>query len=125
VQMRIIVFLDLNCSKHPTDVPLRRHKGTLRQTSLSRGTPCAFLKVLAHFLNNSNQLHKFLFLHLRQIAPTEITAIIKSFTILGDCRKKAECQSKESKEKVKILPGRGEDMRSSMIYRAIRQDIIE
>jgi len=41
-------------SKHPSDVSLRRRKGTLRQTCLSRGTHCIFLKVLTHFLNNSN-----------------------------------------------------------------------
>ena len=39
-----------------------------------------------------------LFLHLKQIAPPTLTAIIKSFFSLGACRKSAERQSEE-KEK--------------------------
>ncbi len=41
---------------------------------------------------------RFRCLHLRQIAPTEITTTIKSFSILEACRKSAECQSKENDE---------------------------
>ena len=49
----------------------------------------------------------FLCLHLRQIAPPALTAIIKSFSSLGSCRKSAECQSEEKEKTFRTRPGGG------------------
>jgi len=46
-----------------------------------------------------------LFLHLKQIAPPALTAIIKSFFSLGACRKSAEHQSEEKEKTLKTCPG--------------------
>jgi len=95
----VYFIIDLSIQKHPADVPSRRHTGTLRQTSLSRGTPCAFLKVLAHFFEQFKSFTLRLFLHLKQIAPPKLTPIRKSFSSLGACRNSAERQSEEKEKR--------------------------
>lgn len=91
-------------SKHPSDVLKKRHAGTLWQNTFCQSYLAHLFLVLRTF-ECPNLLHYSLFLHLKQIAPPKLAAIIKSFSSLGACRKSAERQSEEKQKTLKTCPG--------------------